>query len=112
MRLEQLTLKPTSRTCSRLLDKRFRYLRTLHESPPVVYAKQANFAHGPQQVNNAITMPSRSGEMEVTPNELLKVSDEQRMDAGAPGKTIVSDTPMETVDVRNRAHEQGRGKGR
>jgi urease beta subunit len=40
------------------------------KNPPVVFAKQANIAHGHQQVNNAT---SRAGNLEMSQNELLKV---------------------------------------
>lgn len=40
------------------------------KNPPVVYARQANFANGPQQVNNA-TPPTHAGNCE---NEQIKLS--------------------------------------
>ena len=42
------------------------------KNPPVVYAKQANIAHGPQQVNNGPSSATRTGENEKLPNELLE----------------------------------------
>jgi hypothetical protein len=41
------------------------------KNPPAVFARQANIAHGPQQVNNAAApIASRAGETQPTPNEL------------------------------------------
>ena len=53
------------------------------KNPPVVYAKQANIAHGPQQVNNGTSKAPRAGESGSAPNKLLATSDEQSLDNGA-----------------------------
>ena len=42
------------------------------KNPPVVFARQANIAHGSQQVNNATPAPSRTRENEITPSRLLE----------------------------------------
>ncbi len=44
------------------------------KNPPVVFAKQANIAHGPQQVNNGATTPTptHAGKTVNQPNELLE----------------------------------------
>ncbi len=61
-------------------------LETLHEMKnprPVAFVRQANIAHGPQQVNNGLTPPkseqyapasARPGETASKPNELLEDS--------------------------------------
>ena len=44
------------------------------KNPPLVFAKQANIAHGNQQVNNGIPKPAahaRAGENKIQQNELL-----------------------------------------
>jgi hypothetical protein len=41
------------------------------KNPRVVYAKQANIAHGPQQVNNG-AVPARTVENQSEPNKLLE----------------------------------------
>ena len=45
------------------------------KNPPVVIARQANIAHGPQQVNNGVANPAaghaRAGENTIQQNELL-----------------------------------------
>jgi hypothetical protein len=55
------------------------------KNPPVVYAKQANIAHGPQQVNNG-TGPSRAEQNSNSPNKLLEQSNEIPLDTRAPGR--------------------------
>jgi hypothetical protein len=59
------------------------------KNPPVVFAKQANVTTGPQQVNNGIAPPSRVGETENAPNQLL--------DARETGETISIDTLAKAV---------------
>lgn len=73
------------------------------KNPPVIYAKQANIANGPQQVNNG-TMPSRAhtGENENSPSKVLEQGNEQRMDTPAQGATGVGDSALETVAAVNR----------
>jgi hypothetical protein len=66
------------------------------KNPPVVYAKQANIAHGPQQVNNG-TGPTRTGQNSDSPSKLLEQSNENPMDTGAPGAAGKSNSPMEAV---------------
>jgi hypothetical protein len=66
------------------------------KNPPVVYAKQANIANGPQQVNNG-TNASQARENENPPNKLLEPSN----DTGTPGHASGSDkamAPMGKVD--------------
>ncbi|OCC03261.1 hypothetical protein BA190_20035 [Labrys sp. WJW] len=60
------------------------------KNPPVVFARQANIANGPQQVNNGVATPTgpRAEETHSAPNKLLETSHEQPMDirpASAPG---------------------------
>jgi uncharacterized protein YyaL (SSP411 family) len=54
-------------------------------NPPTVFARQANFANGPQQINNesAPALP-RARNSESVPNKLLEANGE-RLDAGTPG---------------------------
>jgi hypothetical protein len=89
------------------------------KNPPVVYAKQANITSGPQQVNNGVpTLPmqacgeplgipahEQSGK---TANELLRVSDGTRMDAGAPGAAGFTNTRLATVGLLHGAKVRGR----
>jgi hypothetical protein len=73
------------------------------KNPPVIYAKQANIANGPQQVNNA-TSPARAGEEKtIQPNKLLEQQHGQRLDTGTQGTTIGADSELETVGAIDRA---------
>lgn len=52
------------------------------KNPPVVFARQANIANGPQQVNNGVAPPTppRAEETQTAPNKLLEASHEQPLD--------------------------------
>lgn len=73
------------------------------KNPPVVYARQANIANGPQQVNNG-TMPPRAhtDENQNQPNKVLEQGNEQRMDASAQSQASASNSALETVAAGNR----------
>ncbi len=60
----------------------------------VTFAKQANIANGPQQVNNGL--PSR-GENKIPPIKLLEHTNGERLDFGAQGQAICTNTALETV---------------
>jgi hypothetical protein len=71
------------------------------KNPPMVgYVRQANIAHGPQQVNNAPSSPneaSRTRENQNLQDKLLEAKDGERLDTGktsTPGRT---DPAMATV---------------
>jgi hypothetical protein len=80
------------------------------KNPPVVYAKQANIAHGPQQVNNGPASATRTEEHETAQNKLLGVPNEQPLDPGAAGAAGAGYPQMETVGKVHRSEER-RGKG-
>jgi hypothetical protein len=67
------------------------------KNPPVVYAKQANIANGPQQVNNGTAVPLRAKENQNQPNKLLEAAHEQHMDTGASTASGASDKAMATL---------------
>ena len=73
------------------------------KNPPLVYAKQANIANGPQQVNNCSMHRAHAEENQTQPNKLLEQSNEQRMDTGTQGQTSNCNPQMETVAAVNRA---------
>ena len=72
------------------------------KNPPIVYARQANFAAGPQQVNNGVV--PRAVKNEKAPNELLegRHDEGERLDGGAPGEAIGSDPTMAAVGTIDR----------
>ncbi len=72
------------------------------KNPPVLYAKQANIANGPQQVNNAIPNPAY-GKTEIEQNELLEHRHGQRLDSRTQSETSRVDTELEAVGKIDRA---------
>jgi hypothetical protein len=69
------------------------------KNPPVLFAKQANIAHGPQQVNNgtAPPHPARTENAIITQNELLEVHTGTGLDSGATATAGASDPALATV---------------
>ncbi|WP_413990431.1 hypothetical protein ACMDCR_31735 [Labrys okinawensis] len=66
------------------------------KNPPVVFARQANIASGPQQVNNGAVPPTntRAEETRSAPNKLLEASHEQPMDIRTPSAPSSADPPL------------------
>lgn len=76
---------------------------------PQPYIKQANIAHGHQQVNNGLvtSAPTRAGKNKFVPNELLESQkDVTVLDTRAPRQTSRADTPMETVGEKHRPQKR------
>ncbi len=67
------------------------------KNPPVIYAKQANIANGPQQVNNGTSPVHVGGKTSIEPNKLLEHEHGQRLDTRTQGAAIGADTAMATV---------------
>ena len=72
------------------------------KNPPVVYARQANIANGPQQVNNALAPSAHAGKSENEPNKLLEASNEHPMDSGASHASSSGNPAMEAVGAIDR----------
>jgi hypothetical protein len=66
------------------------------KNPPVVYARQANFAAGHQQVNNGV-QASGAREIESPPTKLLEADHGERMDTGTTSAARGANQAMETV---------------
>ena len=77
------------------------------KSPPVVYARQANIANGPQQVNNSAAAP-RASEPASPPNELLETEHGKRLEPGTAGAAIGGDPALEAVGAIDGAADGGR----
>lgn len=75
------------------------------KNPPVVIARQANVANGPQQVNNDFTGAILG---EPARNKLLEQSHGERLDFGTAGQAIGSDPAMATVGAIHRPENGGR----
>ena len=68
------------------------------------FVRQANIAHGAQQVNNAPQTPvARAEENGIPPNKLLEHAHGERLDFGTAGQAGSSDPAMATVGAINRA---------
>lgn len=84
------------------------------KNPPVVFAKQANIANGPQQVNNGqASTVARTEQKTIPPTELLEAphAKPEWMDAGTARTATASNPPLETVGAIHRtanAARQGR----
>ncbi len=76
---------------------------------PQPYIKQANIAHGHQQVNNGVpaAAPTRAKNSQFVPNELLEEpKDGIVMDTRAPRQTSQADSAVEAVDQKHRTHKR------
>jgi hypothetical protein len=79
-------------------------LAAIKNPAPVAFVRQANIAHGPQQVNNnpPPAGASRARESEIAPNELLEVTDGKRLDIGAAPQAVGADSRVEAVGTIDR----------
>ena len=69
------------------------------KNPPVVFAKQANIAHGHQQVNNGGQAPAHTGKTINQSNELLEVQHGGETMDGTATQTAIPENPaMAAVD--------------
>ena len=76
-----------------------------------VFARQANIAHGPQQVNNHATGQghARTEHIESRPNELKQIeAKHEPLDTGAPRATSTTDSPLAPVGTRDRTAKRQR----
>lgn len=62
------------------------------------FVKQANIAHGPQQVNNG----THAKQLESRPNELLEDASHERLDTGTPTAAARSHPTLETLETVHR----------
>ena len=92
-------------------------LAEIKNPKPVAFVRQANIAHGPQQVNNGPALPSRAGagEIQSTANKLMAVTHEegQMVDAGAAAGAGRANQAVQALgEVHRTANPAGQGKGR
>ncbi len=83
-------------------------LATIKNAPVAGYVRQANIAHGPQQVNNASAAPAgapRTGENPNLQNKLLEEKDGERLDPGTACPPGQADQAMATVGEVDRAED-------
>lgn len=75
------------------------------KNPPasVAFVRQANIAHGAQQINNASPSEApRARETEIMPNELLETNDGNLLDIGPTAQAIGTDSKLEAVEAIDR----------
>jgi len=77
-------------------------LAVIKNPPNVAFVKQANIAHN-QQVNNALAIPSRAGEIETEQSKLLEAKPYERLDIGTADAAVGTDSPLEAVGAIDRA---------
>jgi len=79
-------------------------LATIKNPAPVAFVRQANIAHGPQQVNNAPPPDaSRARESEKAPSKLLEATDGKRLDVGATAQAVGADSHVEALGSIDRS---------
>jgi hypothetical protein len=82
-------------------------LAEIKNPQPFAFVRQANIAHGPQQVNNSgAADPSRAGESENQPNKVLEHQHGERLDFGTAGAAGGADSELETVGAVNRPQDR------
>ena len=82
------------------------------KNPPVVFARQANIAHGPQQVNNGLSracndipQSARAGNLESGRVEVLEAHGE-RLDAGTTGAASAGNPTLAAVGTGHRPADE------
>jgi hypothetical protein len=80
----------------------FETLAAIKNPPAAVFARQANIAHGPQQVNNGAHSPNAptcapAGNPQLEQNEVLAHQHGERLDTGATGAPGAGGAAMATV---------------
>ena len=80
------------------------------KNPPVMgYVRQANIAHGPQQVNNGVPEDEpRVRGKSISENELMEQKDGERLDTGTTGKAGKADPAMATLGEVDGAEDADR----
>ena len=86
-------------------------LAIIKNPQPVAFVRQANIAHGPQQVNNATRQTeenSRAGNIENSQNNLLESLSDKRLDIGAENATGGAHPQLETLAAIDRPADSSR----
>lgn len=82
------------------------------KNPGLVIARQANIAHGPQQVNNdsatSTHAHAQAREIQSEPSKVLEQTHGERLDTGTTSQASGSNSAMATVGAINRPTNGGR----
>jgi alkylhydroperoxidase/carboxymuconolactone decarboxylase family protein YurZ len=78
------------------------------KNPPIVFAKQANIAHGHQQVNNGVQPATHAGKTINSSNELLSEADNAPLDTRRTLETGRVNQELAAVETVNRSKDTGR----
>jgi hypothetical protein len=78
------------------------------KNPPVVFAKQANIAHGHQQVNNGDNQHTHAGKNINSQNELLSKANHATLDTRGTLEASGINQEMAAVETINRSQDTGR----
>ena len=97
----RLALKAQAQ-CARTIE----VLSTI-KNPPVIYAKQANIAHGHQQVNNG-KQPAHTGKTLNSSNELLNEDSNATLDTRGTTEASSVNQDMAAVETLNGGKDNGR----
>ncbi|CAK0742429.1 conserved hypothetical protein [Gammaproteobacteria bacterium] len=81
------------------------------KNPPVIYARQANIANGPQQVNNGVAKPSQARDIENGQNKLSGDGNELLPHTRTSSIESRINPALETVGEVHRAKNGGRQGG-
>lgn len=74
------------------------------KNPPIVYARQANIANGPQQVNNG----PHAEENPIEQSKVLEVQHGERLDFGAAAAASGTNPELATVEAIDRTKDRSR----
>jgi hypothetical protein len=80
-------------------------LAAIKNPQPVAFVRQANIAHGPQQVNNGpfqLEEPSRARETENPQNKLLETGDGEQLELKTAGAASEADSSLEALGAVHR----------
>jgi hypothetical protein len=78
------------------------------KNPPIVFAKQANIAHGHQQVNNGVQPTTHAGKTINSSNELLNEADNATLDTRGTPETSNINQELAAVEAVNGSKDTGR----
>ena len=78
------------------------------KNPPIVFAKQANIAHGHQQVNNGVQPATHAGKTINSSNELLSEADNAPLDTRRTLETGRVNQELAAVETFNGSKDTGR----